>query len=248
MDKMDMQRAAPVYIEEELESTNSKLKTMAAESGTVLIARRQLGGRGRLGRSFESPEGGIYLSYLLRPDCPAQECSGLSALTALAVHDAVFDVSGVSADIKWPNDLLLNGKKLCGILTELSFDRQGRPEVVIGIGLNLNTAPEQFPEEIKETACSLYGETGRIFDAELIIRRLVERLDHACRLWTGDHAYFLERYRSLSICRGRDVLVVHGSERRCARALEINGDMSLQVMYEDGTQESLCSGEVSLRI
>lgn len=247
MDKKDWQRCAPVYVEEELESTNSKLKTMAAESGTVLVARRQSGGRGRQGRSFASPEGGIYLSYLLRPDCRAEECSALSALTALAVHDALFDVSGVRTDIKWPNDLLLNGKKLCGILTELSFDRQGRPEVVIGIGLNLNTPPEAFPAQIREIACSLCGETGKILDAELVLRRLIQRMDEAYGQWAQDRRYFLERYRERSICRGKDVLVIQGEESKTARVLEINEDLSLQILYGDGRQEALHSGEISIR-
>ena len=246
MNKQDFNRKAPVYIDEELESTNSSLKELGAESGTVLVARRQSGGRGRRGRSFESPEGGLYLSYLLRTERQAQDCSGLSALAALAVHDAVWEFASVQPELKWPNDLLLNGKKLCGILTEFSVEPDGKNALIIGIGLNLNTEPESFPEEIRDIACSLYGETGGKFDESAAIACIVRHLDMAFALWEKDKDYFLPRYRQLNICRGRRLLISSGGETLRVTAAEINDDLSLQVVYDDGRQEAVYAADVSV--
>ena len=119
-----MERHAPVYRFDRLDSTNTRLKALAREGaapGTVLLAREQSGGRGRLGRSFASPPGGLYLSMLLRPACPPERCLSLTPLAAVAARRAVLDCTGLSPEIKWPNDLLLGGKKLCGILTEVRF-------------------------------------------------------------------------------------------------------------------------------
>lgn len=248
MYKIEMDRWAPVYVEDELESTNSALKTMSAESGTVLLARRQSGGRGRRGRSFDSPQGGLYFSYLLRPDCPVQECAGLSALAALAVQDALEKFAGIKAGLKWPNDLMLNGKKLCGILTELSVNKQGRPEAIIGVGLNLNTPADSFPVQIKDIACSVYSETGRLSDADEALRCIITELDSALAKWADDKNFFMQRYRQHNLCMGREVLVITGQEKKPARVLDINNDLSLQVMYENGQQEALYSGDISIRM
>ena len=176
MERLAWGRQPPVWQEEELESTSLRLRELAeagAEGGTVLLADRQTGGRGRQGRSFLPPEGGLYLSVLLRPDCGAEHCTELTALAAVAVQRAVKAVTGVFAGIKWPNDLLLGEKKLCGILTELRVDKEGRPQVILGIGLNLNTPPEAFSGELSRIACSLYGETGQQTDGRLMLERLL---------------------------------------------------------------------------
>lgn len=249
MDKPDMQREAPVYWEQAVESTNTKLLELAnngAASGTVLYADSQSGGRGRQGRSFLSPEGGLYMSMLLRPDCGVEKCSQLTPLAAVAVHRALKACTGLHADIKWPNDLLLGGKKLCGILTELSFDQKGKPQIIIGIGINLNTP--SFPEELRDIACSVYSHSGKSIKKEALLELLIKELDDCIERWQREGCFFLEEYRQLCICTDREVMVISGSESRKARALNINDDLSLLVQYEDGSQESLYSGEVSLRI
>lgn len=249
MDKRDFARKAPVYWENCVESTNTRLLELAnngADSGTVLYADSQSGGRGRRGRSFLSPEGGLYMSMLVRPACEVEECTQLTPLAAVAAHRALKVCTGLHADIKWPNDLLLGGKKLCGILTELSFDQKGKPQLIIGIGINLNTP--SFPEELKDIACSIYSHSGKSIKKEALLELLVRELDGCIDRWEMEGCFFLEEYRRLCICIGRDVLVVSGTESRKTRALNINDDLSLLVQYEDGSQESLYSGEVSLRI
>ena len=251
MEQIVTERFAPIFVENCLESTNDSLKALArngAEHGTVLIAREQLSGRGRQGRSFLSPQGGVYLSMLLKPSRPAEECTQLTALAALAVHKALKKVCGVHTDIKWPNDLLLNGKKLCGILTELVFDISGRPEVILGIGINLNTPKESFAGELESIACSVYGECGSMTDIEKMISALIEELDLSFERWEKEGCYFPDEYRQLSTCLNRDVLVLSGEKGCKARALDIASDLSLRVRFEDGSEENLFFGEISLRI
>ena len=141
----------------ELGSTNDHLKELArqgAPEGLVVLAERQTAGRGRLGRSFQSPAGlGLWMSILLRPDCPPERLPRVTALTAVACTGAIRSICGVEAGIKWPNDLVCRGRKLCGILTELESDGQGLA-VVIGIGLNVAHRREDFPPELRETGTS----------------------------------------------------------------------------------------------
>lgn len=139
-------RPAPVIFEETVDSTNTALKALAragALSGTVLIARQQTGGRGRLGRSFESPPEGLYLSMLLKTTLPAERTLTITPMAAVAVCRTVEVVCGLSPEIKWPNDVLLDGRKLCGILTELSV-QGAEASLVLGVGVNVNTPPESF--------------------------------------------------------------------------------------------------------
>ena len=167
------ERGAPVLFEAELDSTNTRLKAMAAyaEPGTVIAAGRQTGGRGRLGRSFASPPGGVYLSMLLAPAADMRACLTLTPTAAVAVRRALKKVCGLGADIKWPNDLQFGGKKLCGILTE-SVTAGGSFKLIIGIGVNLNTGMDELPLELHDTACSVYSVTGRYTPQEAVIRAI----------------------------------------------------------------------------
>lgn len=244
-----MERRAPIYTLERVDSTNTRLKELArqgAADGTVLIAREQTGGRGRLGRGFASPPGGLYLSMLLRPPCAAERCSSLTPLAALAVRRAAAACAGVTPEIKWPNDLLLHGKKLCGILTELLGGAEA-PQVVVGVGLNVDTAPEDFPEELRESACSLRGETGKRVAPETLARRLVTELDALYAAWLREERGLLEEYRAACATVGQEILVLQNGAGRPARALGVNEDFSLAVAYADGSREDLRFGEVSVR-
>ncbi len=247
---LDFERAAPVYYMEELLSSNDRLREMAeagAAAGTALAAGRQSGGRGRQGRSFVSPEGGLYFSLLLRPDCEPEQCSSLTALAALVMAKTLEDDCGIRPGIKWPNDLMLEGKKLCGILTEMKL-REGRPEVILGVGLNLNSLPEDFPPELQEILCSVRGETGRETPWKELLARLLQNWDAAYERWQEETGFFLEEYRDRSLCPGREVLVLHRGKHRHAMALAISPDFSLRLQYADGQEEDLFYGEVSLRI
>lgn len=249
--KPDFQRKAPVYWEECLDSTSSELKLMAdkgTENGTVLTAETQLGGRGRQGRSFISPEGGIYMSMLIRPNCEAERCTQLTPLAAVAVYRAVKEYTGLDADIKWPNDLLLGGKKFCGILTELSFDKDGKAQVILGIGINLNTPKEAFEGELSDIACSVLSHCGKSFDKAKLLELLIKELDEHILRWQNEGCFFLEEYRQHCICKNRDGILLISSKAEKVKLHGIADDLSLVVCREDGREENIYSGEISLRI
>ena len=221
-----------------------------APHGTVLIASHQTGGRGRMGRSFSSPEGkGIYLSVILRPECSAQELMHLTCATAVAMCDAVEEAAGYRPGVKWINDLVFDGKKLGGILTELSVEPGGGrvQYAVIGIGINCSQNREDFPADIQNMATSLQMVTGK----ELRQDRLAAAMIHD--LWKMDaslltqRAAIMDAYRKDCITLGRSVVVLRASEKRYGTAIDIDEDGTLQVTFEDGTTQAVNSGEVSVR-
>ena len=145
-----------------IDSTNNEAKRlgrMGTPHGTLVIAEEQVAGKGRLGRNWDSPKGeAIYMTLLLRPEIHPENASMLTLLAALAVTDAINAVTGISVAIKWPNDIVIHGKKLCGILTEMSADMNGIRYVVVGIGINCNM--NSFPGVLEQTATSLFLDTG----------------------------------------------------------------------------------------
>lgn len=177
---------------EEADSTNTYLKKLAldgAAEGTAVLALRQTAGRGTKERSFASPAGGLYLSYLIRPDTSPEETTEMTRRAAVAARRAVIRISGLAPDIKYVNDLLLHGRKLCGILTELNSGN-----LIIGIGLNLNTKPADLPEELRETAVSLYEETGRLYSVSDAAEVFIEELDRMAAAWPRHREEWLGEY------------------------------------------------------
>lgn len=227
----------------EASSTNSLLRDMAmqgAESGQVVIARRQSGGRGRQGRSFASPEGGLYLSYLYRPASPIVSPGALTAGVAVAVCRAL-ESFGVFPGIKWVNDLVLGGRKICGILCEAAVTLCGTA-YILGIGLNVTTPEEDFPPELRDIAGSILSLSGQRLDIDAVGQAIVRELDG---IWDRD---CLPDYRSRCVTLGQEVLVTQGGRSFRAFAESLEEDFSLTVRREDGTRESISFGEVSVRI
>ena len=249
-----------------LTSTNTVLKSLAAEdapAGTAVLAVTQTAGRGRLGRSFYSPSAsGLYLSLLLRPDLAPADASlllrpdlapadapRLTSCAAVAVAEAVSGLSGRETGIKWVNDVYMDGKKICGILTEAGIDLEsGRVSyVVVGIGINLRAPEGGFPEEIRNIA-------GAAFDG-LSVPDLRNRLAALVLDRLADYAAdpfsdaLFDAYAKRSFVPGRKITVLApGKEPVPAEALRLNRDYSLQVRLEDGREEKLASGEVSIRV
>lgn len=243
MELYGIKRQAPVFFQNLVDSTNTRIKQLAAQGapdGTVYIAAAQSAGRGRNGRTFLSPPGGLYLSMLLRPGCPAEEALSITPMAAVAVCRAVKQVCGLLCGIKWPNDVVLGGKKLCGILTEASTDKDGL-FLVPGIGVNVNT--EEFPPELRPVAGSLFLHSGKKTELEDLARALIHQMDELYAAWKVEKNAFLEEYRALCVNTGREVLVGD----RPAKALGIAEDYSLLVEYPDGTKENIACGEVSVR-
>ena len=236
-------------IHERIDSTNNRAKALAAAGaphGTAVIADAQTGGRGRQGRSFFSPEhSGVYLTVILRPDCTAEQAGMLTSLAAVAAARAVEAVSGADVKIKWVNDLYLNGKKICGILSEAGFNPEtGRPDwAVVGIGINAGRMA--FPPELREIATSVGNETGAEPDRNRLIAEILNELEKLQgSLETGT---FLQESRRRSNVIGRTVTVVQGEKRYAARALDIDGRGRLVIETEEG-RSLLNSGEVSLKL
>ena len=242
-------RSAPVLYVEECSSTNTLLKELALGAqapGTVLIAASQSGGRGRMERSFSSPEGGLYLSMLLSPACTPEKSLSLTPCAAVAVYRALQTLCGIEADIKWPNDLMYKGRKVCGILCESLFF-QGRQLLVLGVGLNVSTAMDAFPEELRETAGSLRSLCGCALTPDTAAAELVFRLDEMYSQWQKLPTAFLEEYRQRCISLHRPVSLVRNGSAAPAYALDIDENYALVVERPDGTRERISYGEVSLR-
>lgn len=244
--------AGQVQLLEEVDSTNTRAKQLAAQGaphGTVVIAGRQSGGRGRLGRQFSSPNGGVYLSVLLRPQEAASELLHLTAAVAVAVRRAISDCCDLQTDIKWMNDLLIDGKKVCGILTELATEAgSGMLEyAVIGMGINCNTRMEDFPEDVRSKAASLCSARGRTINPNELASALVRRLYEMDACLQTQRANYLAEYAAACITIGKDVLLLRGGESREAHALGIDAHGGLLVRYADGTTATVNAGEVSVR-
>mgnify|MGYP002679445850 FL=1 len=234
-----------------VDSTNNYLKRQAllgAPHGTVAVADCQTGGKGRLGRSFQSPGGvGIYLSMLLRPDCPQEQLMHLTCAVGTAMCDALEEAAGVRPGIKWTNDLVCEKRKLSGILVELLNDTQGKLCVIIGIGVNCCQQLTDFPEELRDRAGSLAMVTGRRIDRPKVAAAMMEALANMDRnLLTGKEA-MLEQYRRDCVTLGQKISVVRGDEIRHGTALDIGNDGDLIVRFDDGHTEAVSSGEVSIR-
>ena len=242
---------------EMLDSTNTKAKQLAelgAEEGTLVVAENQTAGKGRRGRGWASEPGvGIWMTLLLRPSLPPAKVSGITLLSALALTKALCEVCDVRAEIKWPNDVIVDKKKICGILTEMSSEENYIHYAVVGIGINVNTT--KFPEEIEESAGSILGQTGiRVNRCEL----LASVVQHFCRYYEQfnreqDLSSFIEDYNAVLANLGREVKVYYGmvenaaegqTDTGIARGIDSDGALLVEI---DGQIRRILSGEVSVR-
>ena len=238
---------------EQVDSTNTYLKRRGAEGaphGLAALAEEQTGGRGRRGRRFESPKGaGLYLSVLLRPDCAPTEAVTLTAWVGVAVCDAVEQAAGVRPQIKWTNDIILNGKKLCGILTEMSVEGEtGAVDyVVAGMGTNVGETAEFFAAAgLSDIATSLAIE-GRAVDRNVLAACLLNALDRMAKEFPREKEKWLKKYRADCLTPGHEVKLIGPDGERSARALAIDGDFGLTAALPDGTVTTVTAGEVSVR-
>ena len=242
-----------VQVLEEVSSTNTLLKELGrqgAPAGTVLVADRQTGGRGRLGRSFLSPGGvGVYLSALIRPDCAPRSLMHLTCAVAVAMCDAVEQAFGFRPGIKWTNDLVVGTKKLGGILTELGLDpKTGRVSyAVLGIGINCGQYEADFDESIRSMATSARLVLGREADREMLIVEMIRALERMDKTLLSSPAAMLERYKADCITLGQPVSIVRGDSVRHALALDVDAEGGLVVRYDSGETGTVTSGEVSVR-
>lgn len=237
---------------DEVTSTNTLLKELGRSGvphGTVMIADRQTGGRGRLGRSFLSPGGvGIYLSALIRPNVTPDRIMHLTCACAVAMCDAVEAACGVRPGIKWTNDLVIGKRKLAGILTELGLSPEGHVDfAVIGVGINCRQRQEEFDPAIRDMATSLELATGRAVDRSRLAAGMIRALSRMSDdLLTGRET-MLARYAADCVTLGRDIQVIRGGDTFYGRAVGIDPEGGLIVDRPDGSTETVSSGEVSVR-
>ena len=235
----------------ETDSTNLRIKQLGDEGapeGTLAVADSQSAGRGRRGRTWDSPAGSsIYMSVLLRPRILPDRAPMLTLVMACSVAEGIMDCEDVKVQIKWPNDIIINGRKLVGILTEMSTQIDYINHVTVGVGINVNMT--EFPEEIRGTATSLRLETGHVVKRARLIAAIMERLEqnYGIFLQTEDMSGLMEKYSSLLVNQGKEVMVLGAKEEYKAYAVGINNTGELIVRREDGTEEAVYAGEVSVR-
>ncbi len=231
-----------LFIYDETDSTNERAKASGEIEGSVFIAEVQNHGKGSRGRGWVSPRGtGIWHSILLKPDIPPSEVSQITLVAGLAVCRAI----GMGSKIKWPNDIVIGTKKVCGILTEMSAETDMVHYVVCGIGINVNT--ENFDAEIKHRATSMYIESGEKQIRNDIIARELNYFEYYYKKFLeGGLGAILDEYKENCVTIGRDVTVIYKKENVTGKAADIDENGALVVETADGTIR-VTSGEVSVR-
>ncbi len=238
---------------ETVTSTNDSLRAMAnagAPDGTTIVALQQTAGKGRMGRAFYSPGGGLYWSILLRPAYTTEECLGLTPMAAVAVRECLRAVFGVSAGIKWVNDLLLDGKKICGILTESVADGISRQPafVIVGIGINLAPPKEGLPKELQTIAGAVLSSAEQLTeqlyaDTAMVLRKRFLHYYQGLR-----EKSYVPQYQAALCMLGQQVTVLEHGLERLAVAVAVDDDLRLLVRYDDGAEQWRSSGEIRIRL
>ena len=236
---------------DDVDSTNTVLRNLAdkgAVSGTLVTAESQSAGRGRRGRTWVSPKGSsISMSLLIRPDFEPEKARMLTVIMALSAAQGIVKSTGLKAEIKWPNDIVVNNKKVTGILTEMILNSETGPYVIIGTGINVNI--EEFPDEIKDMATSLKIESGKEESREEIIALTMSCFEDNYNrfLKTKDISLLKGEYESLLVNKDKEVLVLGEKEPYKGTALGIDNEGELLVKDEDGNINKIYAGEVSVR-
>ncbi len=233
-----------------IDSTNKEAKRQipSRQEGTVIISEEQTHGKGRLGRSWTSPKGkGIWMSIILEPEIPMDHMMGITSIGAAGVSMALDDMD-IPSKIKWPNDIVVDGKKVCGILTEVVQELNGSFYAIMGIGINVNQDIVDFPEELHSKASSLKIIKGCEIDRELLLMNVLRRLRKLYLKFKleGDISQSLKICRDNSIVIGREIYLIRGKEIKKGKALDLNMKGELVVEFDTGIEE-ISSGEVSIR-
>ena len=235
----------------EIDSTNTEVRRQSlqqAAEGLIVTAEKQTAGKGRRGRNWESPEGAnLYFSMLLRPKVLIDKTPMLTLIMALSVAKSVEKFCGLNPAIKWPNDLVLSGKKICGILTEMHMLDGQIEDVIVGTGINVNQ--ELFSSELEDTATSLSLECNRKLDKKKLLDAALDEFEtlYETFLKVQDLSFLQEEYNERLINKNKEVLVLEPGNEYTAIAQGINSKGELLVLKEDGSKEAVYAGVVSVR-
>lgn len=235
---------------EEIDSTNLEIKRQVlnkGQHGLVVVAEEQTKGRGRKGRSWVSPKGtGIWMSILLKPRIDPHSASMLTLVAGLAVCESIKAMTGLEAKIKWPNDIVINGKKICGILTEMSTEIDHLGYVVLGIGINVNT--EMFPQGIQDIASSIFIESGQKISRVKLLQNILKSLEKYYDIFIKDCDLrnLIEQYKQLCVTYQNYVSVIGRTETKKGLIIDITDTGELIMENEDG-RHKIIAGEVSVR-
>ena len=236
-----------IYTYKTTTSTNEVAKKLA-KHGTVVISEEQTAGKGRMGRSFYSPANtGIYMSIILRPNLTAMDSVLITTSSSVAICDAINKVTGIECQIKWINDIYINNKKIGGILTEAStnFESGTIDYLILGIGINFNNPKDNFPDDLKEIADSLYKGNSNGINRNILC---AEILNNILSIIPKIKYYdFIQEYKKRSIILNQEIMYTSGGICSKGKAIDINNDGSLVIKHDDGSIKILNSGEVSIR-
>ena len=236
-----------------IDSTNDELKRMAASGaceGTVVVAKSQTGGRGRRGRRWQSnADDGIYMSILLRPELLPKDVQCITLAASSAVCKVLKKYVENNLGIKWPNDILIDNKKVCGILTEMSAEPDKVQAIILGIGLNVWNRTEDFNDELKDTATSLHINTEKEIIRSTLVAQILKEFEdlYLHFIEKGSTAKFMNIWRAFSLTIGRDIIVYQGDKVWQAKALDVIDNGQLLVETPDGQRKTILSGEISIR-
>ena len=240
-----------IYNYKTISSTNEIAKNLAlsgAKHGTVVISEEQTAGKGRLGRSFYSPANtGIYMSIILRPNLTAMDSVLITTSSSVIICESIKKVTGIDCQIKWINDIYLNNKKVAGILTEASTNYESGTidYLILGIGINFNQPKDDFPDELKSIASSLFNNNSNNINRNMLCAEIISNiLDMIPRIKNYD---FLSEYKKRSIVLNQEIIYISSGISSKGKAININCDGSLVVEHDDGSIKILNSGEVSIR-
>lgn len=240
-----------IHYKETVDSTQKIAQRLGLENvpeGTVVIAEEQVGGRGRLNRVWHSPKNtGVWMSIILRPNIPIPKTPQLTLLTAVAIVQAINDCTSIEAHIKWPNDILVNGKKLTGILTELQAEADRVHSVIIGIGINVNQTKTDFPEELQSIATSLLIEKGQHVNRAELIRAVFTRMEKLYKLYleVGFEPIKL-LWESYAISVGKIITARTFSGSITGKALGITEDGVLKIEDNEGVIHHIYSADIDI--
>jgi biotin-[acetyl-CoA-carboxylase] ligase BirA-like protein len=232
-----------------LASTNDVAKQLASsgvKEGTIVLAESQSKGKGRLGRKWLSPEGGLWFSVVLRPRIEPRHALKLTLLGSVAMVKTLNKLYGIDAEIKWPNDVLINGRKVCGILTETSIRGKSLNFAVLGFGVNANFDLEVFPGHLRDPAVTLKAQLGKAISREILLCKLLESVETCCDLFkSGKFEAILDDWRKLSGFLGSYVRILDGQRAIEGTALDLDTDGALIVRLKDGNIHKVISGDVA---